>query len=235
MRRPSPKYVRLAARLRRHIRQQGVNVGGALPTEQQLAQKFDCSRGTVRRALDVLVAEGIVRRRQGSGHFVARPATQREALLGLIVPNILNAEILRLAQRFTLQAGERGFRVVLCVTSEEPAVEQDFLKDLHRIRVAGLIKFPTIPEVPGFESDTRAWLRSHGMPCVIVNDFWTDARRDHHVAFDETAAIEMAADHLIRLGHSRIGWVDGSDGPRRRALLCRGLSSLRSGPGGSVV
>lgn len=198
------------------IRRGRFAVGHAIPTEQELARRFQYSRGTVRRALDTLVNEGLVRRKQGAGHFVARHATTaREALFGLIVPNILNAEILRLAQLFTLRASRKGYRVILCVTSEQPTVERDFLRELHRLKVSGVIKFPTVPEL---EPDVREKLRSLELPYVIINDFWTDTRQDHHVAFDEIAAVEMAADHLVRLGHKRIGWVDGSDGPRETAL-----------------
>ncbi|MBB5190256.1 GntR family transcriptional regulator [Silvimonas terrae] len=42
----------------------------ALPSEQELAQRFGVSQGTVRKALDVLVASGVLYRRQGVGTFV---------------------------------------------------------------------------------------------------------------------------------------------------------------------
>jgi GntR family transcriptional regulator, phosphonate transport system regulatory protein len=48
--------------------------GGRLPTEAQLAARFAVNRHTVRRALGVLAARGLVRATQGKGTFVeARP------------------------------------------------------------------------------------------------------------------------------------------------------------------
>ncbi len=214
----APKHAQIAENIRRLIRQGKVPVGEAIPTEHALCKMFNCSRGTVRRALDTLVQEGIVRRKHGSGHYAAKRTGSRQMLLGLIVPNILNAEVLRIAQLLTLEAGRMGYGIVLSMTNEQSAVERQFIRELSRLKAAGVIKFPTLPETAGFESDIRSQLRTLALPCVIINDFWTDTAHDHHVAFDEGAALEMAVEHLTALGHKRIGWVDGSDGPRRSAL-----------------
>jgi GntR family transcriptional regulator len=45
--------------------------GGALPSETRLAKHYDAAIGTLRKAIDELVAERIVLRRQGSGTYVA--------------------------------------------------------------------------------------------------------------------------------------------------------------------
>lgn len=45
--------------------------GAALPSEARLAQRFDVSIGTLRKAIDELVAERIITRHQGRGTFVA--------------------------------------------------------------------------------------------------------------------------------------------------------------------
>ncbi|WP_161972278.1 GntR family transcriptional regulator [Corynebacterium neomassiliense] len=52
-----------------------VELGGRLPPERQLARELDCSRQTVRRALEVLEKSGEVRRRSGrrGGTFALKP------------------------------------------------------------------------------------------------------------------------------------------------------------------
>ena len=47
--------------------------GDRLPTERQLVEVLNVSRPTLRQALDLLVRDGLVERRQGSGTFVAEP------------------------------------------------------------------------------------------------------------------------------------------------------------------
>lgn len=52
-------------------------MGQALPAEKDLSKEFDVSIGTLRKAVDELVAEGIVVRRQGRGTFVAEHDLKR--------------------------------------------------------------------------------------------------------------------------------------------------------------
>lgn len=58
----------LRARLRDMIADMAV--GDALPSERELAERWDVARMTVRTAVDALVAEGLVERRHGSGTYV---------------------------------------------------------------------------------------------------------------------------------------------------------------------
>ncbi|MFD2184883.1 GntR family transcriptional regulator [Rhodoplanes azumiensis] len=64
------KTRRLYLLLRDRIVGGAVAPGGRLPSEPALAQEHGVSRVTVRRALDLLADEGLVRRRVGSGTFV---------------------------------------------------------------------------------------------------------------------------------------------------------------------
>ncbi len=67
----APLYQRLQVALRGAIETQVLKPEEALPPERDLAAGFDVSRITVRKALDGLVAEGLLTRRQGAGTFVA--------------------------------------------------------------------------------------------------------------------------------------------------------------------
>lgn len=51
----------------------GMEVGDVLPPERTLAPRFEVSRMTLRRAVEELVREGRLVRRQGAGTYVAEP------------------------------------------------------------------------------------------------------------------------------------------------------------------
>ncbi len=66
----SPLYLQVAAAIERRLRSSGQG-GGALPPERVLATSLDVSRVTMRKAIDQLVAKGLIVRRHGSGNYVA--------------------------------------------------------------------------------------------------------------------------------------------------------------------
>ncbi|MBS0366826.1 MAG: GntR family transcriptional regulator [Proteobacteria bacterium] len=66
-----PLYQQLQRALREAIETRVLAPDDALPPERDLAADFNVSRITVRKALDGLVNDGLLVRRQGSGTFVA--------------------------------------------------------------------------------------------------------------------------------------------------------------------
>ena len=86
-------YRQITNGLARLIREQRFSANAALPSERVLAEKLCISRVTARKAIDALVAEGLVERRHGSGNFIAPRLEQ---------------PLTRLSS-FTEELGERGF------------------------------------------------------------------------------------------------------------------------------
>jgi GntR family transcriptional regulator len=62
-----PLHTQLEANLREMIRRGDVGPGSRLPGEHELAARLGVSRHTIRHALGVLAAEGLVRRQRGRG------------------------------------------------------------------------------------------------------------------------------------------------------------------------
>ncbi|NMA20370.1 MAG: GntR family transcriptional regulator, partial [Lentisphaerae bacterium] len=73
LRRQSNKaYDTLAEKLRVDILAGRLKPGDAIQTETELAASFGISRNTVRKAVNILVGEGLLKKVQGSGTFVAQ-------------------------------------------------------------------------------------------------------------------------------------------------------------------
>ena len=70
-----PKHVQLRAVLAAMAANE-LAPDSAIPSERELMETYAVSRATVRRAIESLIAEGVLRRVQGKGTFVARPRVQ---------------------------------------------------------------------------------------------------------------------------------------------------------------
>lgn len=69
-----PAYVRLRDTLTARIAAGDWTPDNPIPSEARLAADFDVSVGTVRKAVDGLVDEGLLERRQGSGTYMRAPS-----------------------------------------------------------------------------------------------------------------------------------------------------------------
>lgn len=67
---PTPKHTQLRAILRR-MAERELPPGTAIPSERELAERYDVSRLTVRTAIGRLVEEGLLSRVRGKGTFTA--------------------------------------------------------------------------------------------------------------------------------------------------------------------
>ena len=72
-----PLYQRLRDEIAHQIARNVWRSGEPIPTEAELAASHGVAVGTVRKAIDLLVADGLVERQQGRGTFVRRPRFDR--------------------------------------------------------------------------------------------------------------------------------------------------------------
>lgn len=68
-----PLYERVRLAIQRHLVAHDWSAGVPIPTEQELAREYDVSVGTVRKAVECLVKDGLLVKKQGRGTFIKRP------------------------------------------------------------------------------------------------------------------------------------------------------------------
>ena len=130
-----PLYVRLQGLIRDAIGDGRLRPNDALPAEREMAASLGVSRVTVRKAIQGLVAEGVLRQRHGSGTFVSRGGGRVEQPLSRLTS-------------FTEDMRSRGLvptanwieRSVGMPTSAEAMIlglsPTDRVSRLHRLRLA---------------------------------------------------------------------------------------------------
>lgn len=73
-----PAYIRIHDALKKEIDEGVWEIGQRLPSERDLADDYEVSRMTLRQAITLLVEEGILERRVGSGTYVASHRVQEK-------------------------------------------------------------------------------------------------------------------------------------------------------------
>ncbi|MFC1406524.1 MULTISPECIES: LacI family DNA-binding transcriptional regulator [Streptacidiphilus] len=204
------KFRELAAQLREQIRDGSWPPGSRMPTELELARSSGTSVSTVRRAVDDLVSEGLVSRRQGAGTFIrAAPdeAAARAAsrpLVGVLVPDT-TFYFPRVLQGIEEGLSAAGARLLLACSGYEAAREEKELKDLLDAGVQGLLLVPTLNREEPYERYLRR-LASLEVPNVLVERRATSlGATNEYVCSNHEAGAYDAVRHLAALGHRTIG------------------------------
>lgn len=73
-----PAYLQIHNQIKKEIDEEVWQIGQRLPSERDLAETFQVSRMTLRQAITLLVEEGVLERRVGSGTFVASTRVQEK-------------------------------------------------------------------------------------------------------------------------------------------------------------
>ena len=79
-----PLYYQLKEIIKQQIEEKIFPIGSAIPTEQELQEKYKVSRSTVRQAISELVNEGYLIKKQGRGTFVSGMGKLKEELPRLL-------------------------------------------------------------------------------------------------------------------------------------------------------
>lgn len=124
------KHIQVRAKLVRAV--ESMPAGAALAPERDLAVSLGVARMTLRKALDSLVAEGLVVRRQGQGTFVA-PAKVPQRLVARSFTEDMRSRGLRPGS-VTLEAGVRHAGVVVAACLEVAPNTQ--VLHVRRLRLA---------------------------------------------------------------------------------------------------
>ena len=108
---PTPLYFQLYSLLKQAVLDGTVPNGTQMPTEQQLAESFDVSRITAKRAMDELAKEQLVERQRGRGTYVTYE----------YAPKPVRAPLIGMLQEIESMGRHSQVRVITCKRMQPPA------------------------------------------------------------------------------------------------------------------
>ncbi len=198
-----------ADRVRGFIRDRAL-WGRFLPPERDLARLFGISRGTLRKGLNLIEAEGLISRRQGQGTMVlARNETRTATGLAHVAVALVGSSQARgyygdLMAGLAEGTGNADWIVSFFSDLGKREKRRALLEVLPQRGIDGLI----LQSMTNREMVSEILERWSG-PTVLVDHFFEGLPLTC-VVDDSRQAGRLAGEHLVSLGHRRIAYIDAS-------------------------
>jgi LacI family transcriptional regulator len=144
------------------------------------------------------------------GYVPSRPARglsrQRTGTLALIVPDVANPFFTLIVRGAEDVARRAGYRFILCDTRADLAIEGEVIEEMIAHRVEGILIAP----VSDRSRDHLRRLAKFDVPFVLIDRTVRGIDSDA-VLGDSAGGARRLVEHLISLGHRRIGLIVESD------------------------
>ena len=155
------------------------------------------TRQAVLTALDLMGYERPQRLRQRSN-----------GLIGLVTPELDNPIFPAFAQAIEKSLTGFGYTLVLCTQSPGGMPEDEFTELLLDRGVTGIVFVSGLHASTTARIDRYTRLTERGLPIVLV-DGYNDTIKAPFISPDDRTAARLAVQHLVDLGHQRIGLAVG--------------------------
>ncbi len=186
-----------------------------MATLRDVAREADLSISTVSRALTGhphVHEETRHRVRSVAQELGYQPNALARALrrnqtktVGLVIPDILNEFYASGATVLQSVLEHQGYRLILCISNNDPESDRRYLTALLQQRVDGIVHVPCTPDGARIvrESDDA-------VPVVELNRLSKSGLFDAVVSDDREGGLKVAR-YLLQLGHRRIGLIAGPE------------------------
>ncbi len=198
-----PIYAKIAEMIREEIRNGNFKPGAQLPTEEELCRLYNVSRGTIQKALGLLVSEGIISRRRGIGSFVNNHREKISARsIGVILPYMkyMGSDLLLGIEK---AIRSYGYRLLFFSSDGDVKLEIEIIDRLIHSDISGIILYSLEGE---YEDRGIKALLASKKPFVLIDRYLPHLNTSWVVSDNYTGGYRMT-EYLIKKGHSRIGFV----------------------------
>lgn len=209
---PTSLYNQIADDISSRISKDEIKEGDLIGSHQQLAKEYGVSLITVRKALSALINKGVLYSRVGKGTFVAKKSEQvnfkNEVTIGFVLRDLDSPFFSRILSSVAAEASKNNFNLLLADSDNQKDREESQIRHFLDIGVNGLIIASMSHQYKATQQIRK--MQEDGFPYVMVSFVVDDDIS--FVGTDHEEGGFIAADHLIKLGYKRIGYINGEEG-----------------------
>lgn len=207
------KYFDLMEDLRGQILSGAIKAGEKLPSENELSTKYQVSRQTVRKALQILQNEGYIYAEHGRGTFCSEMLRHsRQSRNIAVVTTYLSDYIFpRVIQGIDQVLTENSYSILLKNTKNSRNLEARCLEELLQKDIDGLIIEPSKSQIFCRHINLYQMLDEYRIPYVFIQGSYAQMKNKPHIVLDDCKGGYLVTKHLIDLGHTDIVGVFKSD------------------------
>jgi len=212
LQKPTSLYKQIAGDLRTQIEKGEMVAGDQLPSQGELAKRYDVSLITIKKALSELIGNGLIYSRMGKGAFVAPRQTQLKLntskALGLVLRDLRSPFFSMIIHSVQAEAERRGYTLLISNSADHEEREVSQIARFRSMEISGMI----IASMSYTHEATPPVLKlmESKFPMVMVSYIEDD--RISYVGIDNLQGAYLATKHLVDLGYSRIGYISGGRG-----------------------
>lgn len=129
-------------------------------------------------------------------------------LVGLIIPELVNPIFPAFAQAIESALAVHGFTSVLCTQAPGGISEDEYVQLLLDRGVSGIVYVSGLHADSTSDPERYQRLRDRGLPIVLVNGP-VEGLAVPAISNDDVGSMHLAVNHLVELGHTRIGLAVG--------------------------
>ncbi len=208
----TPLYIQIVDELCRQIAMGKLRPGQKIRSQSELAEAYNVSLITVKKALWEMIKDGILYSRVGKGTYVSEQSalTDRKEYksIGFVLTDLKSPFFSRILESVEKKAGVMGFSLLLSSSDNKIEKEEYLIQDFRDMGVRGLI-IASMDHIYKANPVIRQ-LEKENFPYVVVS-FITDPDICF-VGTDHEEGGYMATDHLVACGYKKIGYINGEDG-----------------------
>lgn len=211
---PTPLYLQIISDLREQIDTKKLNAGEKIPSQQELCKSYNVSLITVKKAISELINHKYLYSRVGKGVYVAdigkikQLDLEKNKSIGVVLKDFSSPFFSLIIKGVEAAAYKNGYDLLISHTADKMKKEEKQVEHFRDIGVKGLIIASMLHTYR--KTDYMRELQEAGFPFVLVS-YIEDDDVDY-VGVDHEMGGFLAGEHLIKLGHKRIGYIHGEKG-----------------------